>query len=161
MGFCPPLSEGQRKSFTVVLTRYSFHHFLDPASVLAEMVRVCKPGGRVLVADLLLPPAKIEAYDQMERIRDPSHVRVLAASELLGMFTRAGLVDIQQSGYQFELTLERLLQASFPKPGDTERVRAIFEADVGVDNLGIGVHRRDGEIQFAYPISVFVGTKTA
>jgi ubiquinone/menaquinone biosynthesis C-methylase UbiE len=34
-------------SFSLVFTRYSFHHFLDPEAVLAEMVRVCSPGGRV------------------------------------------------------------------------------------------------------------------
>lgn len=147
------------ESFTAVLTRYSFHHFLDPVAVLAEMVRVCQPGGRVLVADLLLPPAKIEAYDCMERIRDPSHVTVLTESELLGMFTRAGLVAIQKSGYLFDLKLRQLLEASFSNPGDAERVRAIFEADVGLDRLGIGVHRKDGEIQFAYPISIVIGTK--
>ncbi len=33
-------------SFTIVITRFSFHHFLDPAAVLREMVRVCAPGGR-------------------------------------------------------------------------------------------------------------------
>lgn len=32
-------------SFSVVVTRYSFHHFLDPQAALHEMIRVCKPGG--------------------------------------------------------------------------------------------------------------------
>ncbi len=32
-------------SFSAVVTRYSFHHFLEPKVVLAEMVRVCRPGG--------------------------------------------------------------------------------------------------------------------
>src|SRR5262245_32717288 len=39
-------------SFSVVVTRYSVHHFLDPRAVLAEMVRVCSPGGRVAVIDV-------------------------------------------------------------------------------------------------------------
>src|SRR5437588_845532 len=39
-------------AFSVVVTRYSFHHFLDPQAVLAEMVRVCVPGGRVAVIDV-------------------------------------------------------------------------------------------------------------
>src|SRR5262245_63066159 len=67
-----PFRAGQ---FDVVLTRYSLHHFPRPAEVVAEMARVCKPSGRVAVADLALPPEKAAAYDGMERLRDPSHVR--------------------------------------------------------------------------------------
>jgi hypothetical protein len=32
-----------------VFTRFSFHHFSDPLTVLKEMVRVCAEGGRVVV----------------------------------------------------------------------------------------------------------------
>ena len=32
-------------TFSVVVSRYAFHHLLDPAAVLGEMVRVCEPGG--------------------------------------------------------------------------------------------------------------------
>ena len=39
-------------SFSVVFTRYSFHHLLDPRAVLAEMVRVAEPGGRVVVVNV-------------------------------------------------------------------------------------------------------------
>jgi len=31
-------------SFSLVITRYTFHHFLDPRAVFAEMVRVCTRG---------------------------------------------------------------------------------------------------------------------
>ena len=30
-------------AFTAVVTRCSFHHFLDPKAVLSEMVRACRP----------------------------------------------------------------------------------------------------------------------
>ena len=44
-------------SFSLVITRYTFHHFLDPRAVFAEMVRVCTRGeGRVLVADVAVLP---------------------------------------------------------------------------------------------------------
>jgi ubiquinone/menaquinone biosynthesis C-methylase UbiE len=36
-------------SFDAVVTRFSFHHLLQPARALAEMVRVYRAGGRVVV----------------------------------------------------------------------------------------------------------------
>ena len=50
-----------------------------PLAVVAEMCRVCKQGGRVAVADVFTSadPAKAEAYNRLERLRDPSHVRAL------------------------------------------------------------------------------------
>ena len=43
-----PFADG---SFTIVATRFSFHHFLDPLQVLREMARVCALGGRIVVVD--------------------------------------------------------------------------------------------------------------
>lgn len=145
--------------FSVVVTRYSLHHFVDPERVLLEMVRVAKPGGRVVVADLVLPPEKSRAYDSMERLRDPSHVRVLSNDELGELMARVGLFDVSRGGYLFELDLRTLLSGSFPEPGNVQQVQELFEQDVGVDRLGIGVHRCGGDIRFAYPIAVAAGRK--
>src|SRR5437762_9440222 len=58
-----PFSDG---SFSLVFTRYSFHHLLDPKAVLAEMVRVCAPGGRVVVVDVFMSnPDQAEAYNRL------------------------------------------------------------------------------------------------
>src|SRR5436190_22609006 len=94
-------------------------------------------------------------------MRDPSHVRVLMEIELLGLMAAVGLVELRTAGYLFELDLEALLQASFPRPGDANRVRELIEADVGMDELGIGARRLGGSVQFAYPIAVVVGIKPA
>ena len=44
-----PYADG---AFDIVVTRFSMHHFLDPIGMLREMVRVCAPGGRVVVVDM-------------------------------------------------------------------------------------------------------------
>jgi ubiquinone/menaquinone biosynthesis C-methylase UbiE len=148
-------------SFSIVLTRYSLHHFLNPGGVLAEMVRVCRPGGRVLVADVVLPPEKAEAYNRMERWRDPSHTRALTYPEMAEVVGASGLINLQTGHYKVEMELEKQLSASFPHPGDADRIRRLFEADLGVDDLGVGAHREGSEIHFAYPILVVVGEKPA
>jgi SAM-dependent methyltransferase len=139
--------------FAAVLIRYSLHHMLDPKQALSEMVRVVRPGGRVVIADIVLPTEHGRAYDDAERLRDPSHVRVLSNVELGRLIADVGLVEVKWTGYLFELELKVLLQRSFPRPGDADRVRDLFEQDVGVNRLGIGLHRHNGEIRLAYPIA--------
>jgi SAM-dependent methyltransferase len=146
-------------SFSVVVSRYSFHHFLDPKAVLAEMVRVCATGGRVAVIDVFTStsPEQAEAYNRVEKLRDPSHVRALALEELTGLCHNAGLLNLKTAFYKLEVELEALLAASFPNPGDADRIRRTFADDLGVDHLGLGATRREGAIHFAFPIVLVVG----
>lgn len=146
-------------SFSVVITRYSFHHFLEPRLVLAEMIRVCRPGGRVLVADVAIPPEKGESYDRLEIMRDPSHTHALTTVEFRGLFSGTGLRGCVQSAYDVEIELEAQLKASFPKSGDRERLREMITGDVGVNSFGINARRSGEAIVYQVPIGVFVGTK--
>jgi ubiquinone/menaquinone biosynthesis C-methylase UbiE len=146
--------------FSLVFTRYSFHHFLEPKAVLAEMVRVCRPGSRVVVVDVFTTsPQQAEAFNAMEKLRDPSHVRALSLKELTALFAEAGLQRIRTQFYKHEFNVEQVLQGSFPNPGDAERVRHLFIDDLGVDRLGLGARQSDGNIQFAYPVVILVGHK--
>jgi SAM-dependent methyltransferase len=150
------------ETFSVVVTRYSFHHFLQPQAVLAEMVRVCAPEGRVAIIDVFTRTSEqAEAYNRVEKLRDPSHVRALSLGELTGLCHGAGLQDLKIAFFKLEMELETLLSASFPNFGDADRIRQIFADDVGVDHLGLGTHRKDGSIHFAFPIVLLVGPKQA
>ena len=77
--------------FSVVVSRYAFHHLLNPDIVLAEMARVCRPGGRILIADGCPPPEKVDAYNHFEKLFDPSHHRALTLEEFLSLINGAGL----------------------------------------------------------------------
>jgi SAM-dependent methyltransferase len=147
-------------SFSLVFTRYSFHHFLDPHAVFSEMVRVCTPGGRVVVVDVFTSsPEQADAYNHMEKLRDPSHVRALSLGELTQLFADGDLQEVKSHFYRHEFELEQVLQGSFPLPGDEDRLRQIFADDVGHNRLKMGVERKDGRIHFAYPIVIVVGRK--
>lgn len=148
-------------SFSLVFTRYSFHHLLDPGAVFDEMVRVCRPGGKVAIVDVFASsPMRREAYDRMERLRDPSHTRTLLLEELTGMFDRAGVQDVRTAFYRLEVELEKLLASSAPDPGDADQVRRILAEDLGSNRLGVDAELRDGSLRFAFPIVIIVGRKT-
>ena len=59
-------------SFDAVVTRCSFHHFTDPEKCLAEMVRVCRPGRRVVVCDVYTTtPEQAREYDRPGEVPRP------------------------------------------------------------------------------------------
>jgi ubiquinone/menaquinone biosynthesis C-methylase UbiE len=158
IGEATPLPFGD-VSFSLVFTRFSFHHLINPLAVLREMMRVCAPGGRVAVVDVALPPDKVDAYNQMEKLRDPSHTRALTINEFGAMLQEVGLQEIRTGYHTVEVELENQIKASFPNPGDDEKIRRILRKDLGRDALGVGAHLRGEEIWFAYPILVLVGRK--
>ena len=145
--------------FSLVITRYSFHHFLEPAKALEEMVRVCKPGGRVLVADVCVADEHSAEYDRMEMMRDDSHVHALTESELTYMFRSSGLTEHKRSGYGLDTEVDHLLESSSTKPGDGEKVREMIISDIGVNRLGINSRFEEEKLMFTFPIAVFTGRK--
>jgi ubiquinone/menaquinone biosynthesis C-methylase UbiE len=146
-------------AFTLVASRFAFHHFLDPGAVLAEMARVCAPGGTVLVIDAAPAPDKAAAFNHMEKVRDPSHARALPEVELRALFARAGLPEPRATGYRLEAELEGLISRSFPNPGDDETLRRIFRDSLADDALGVGARRVGEEIRFGYPVAVLAARK--
>jgi ubiquinone/menaquinone biosynthesis C-methylase UbiE len=146
-------------SFSLVITRYSFHHLLAPERALSELIRVCRPGGRVMVADVAMAADKSEAYDRLELLRDPSHTHALKSEEFAALFQGSGLVDCRQSAYGVDIELEAQMRASFPKPGDEAKVREMITGDIGLDNIGIKARVLDEKVIYTVPIAIYLGRK--
>src|SRR6267142_2258617 len=121
--------------FSIVSSRFVFHHLQDPLAALREMKRVCKPSGRIVVADMAPQPAKAAALNAAELLRDPSHVRAMPLDELCGLFEQACVGTPQVFGYRMEGELEDLMSRSFPNDGDADRVRRIYDDSLTDDAL--------------------------
>jgi SAM-dependent methyltransferase len=148
-------------AFTIVATRFSFHHFLDPLAVLKEMVRVCAPGGRIVVADSCPSEdkAKAAAFNRLELLRDPSHTRALPLSEMKSCFAAAGLGEPSVQFSEIRDVASNLLARSYPNPGDDKKIIAMFRQSASDDSLGIEV-RLDGDaIHYAYPVAIVAATR--
>ncbi len=125
------------------------------------MQRVCKPGGRVVVADMSPAPDKADALNAEERLRDPSHVRAMPRAELRDLFAQAGLAVPRVETYRLEGELEDLLSRSFPNEGDAERVRRIFADSLTNDALDLATRRENGKIYYGFPVALLVAKKAS
>src|SRR5262249_27794305 len=90
-----PFDEAQ---FDGAVTRLAVHHFANPQRALTEMFRVLRPGGTVVIVDVVSSEDVEESNLQnaIERLRDPSHVKMLRATELDACVSSAGFCQLEQ-----------------------------------------------------------------
>jgi len=81
-------------SFDVVGCLRVLHHTRRPELMVAELARMTRPGGTILVADQLasVDPLAAGELNRFERARDPSTTRVLSDGDLRALFDANGLV---------------------------------------------------------------------
>lgn len=81
-------------SFDLVCSARTLHHVPRPELAVAELVRLTRPDGRVLVVDQIAPADPLIALDlnRFERARDPTHTRTLPDVDLRHFFEANGLV---------------------------------------------------------------------
>ncbi len=149
----------ENNNFDIVFTRYSFHHFLDTQKIFDEMIRVCKPNGKIMVVDVALKNEYAIAYNHMERLRDPSHTKALTFDEFNVLFQNKSLSNHKQSFYKVNMELEDQLKASFPNKGDEDKIKEIFKNDIKTNTLGVDTHSKDDKIYFSYPVTIFMADK--
>ena len=89
-GTALPFPDG---SFDLAGTHRTLHHVSRPDRIVAELARVTRPGGHVLVVDQLAPDDADAAavLHTFETVRDPSHARLLTDAELRELFAANGL----------------------------------------------------------------------
>jgi ubiquinone/menaquinone biosynthesis C-methylase UbiE len=87
------------ESFDVVTCRTAAHHFSDVAAAVREIHRVLRPGGSLLLQDILgHDDAQASAFLlEVEKRRDPSHVRSYRAAEWKAFLRAVGLTVIEDS----------------------------------------------------------------
>lgn len=85
-------------SFDLAGTLRTLHHVHRPELVVAELARVTRPGGTVLVVDQLAPadPLDALALDRFERARDPGHERLLSDQDLRQLFEANRLALVRE-----------------------------------------------------------------
>jgi len=136
--------------FDGVVTRLAVHHFADPQRALNEMFRVLRDGATAVIVDVVSSEDARESNLQnaIERLRDPSHIRMLPASELDVCIARAGFRDIEHTTWdksrEFEEWMGIVNDAARAAPIRTA-MRALAEAGC---TAGMGLSIKNDQIVF-------------
>jgi ubiquinone/menaquinone biosynthesis C-methylase UbiE len=138
--------------FDGVVTRLAIHHFAAPQRALAEMFRVLRPDGIAVIVDTVSSEdaEASKLHNAIERLRDPSHVRMLPASELDASVHRAGFRDVAHATWDMNRELEEWL-AIVNDPARVEPLRTvIWTLAAAGRSAGIGLSVENGRVVFVH-----------
>jgi ubiquinone/menaquinone biosynthesis C-methylase UbiE len=155
-----PFSNGE---FDIVVCRFAFHHFEDPGAILSEMCRVCRPSGTVVVEDLFSSEDAERAayYNRVENLRDHSHTRALALSDLIGLMGRAGVEIETVYSDRLIADVDTWLASAQTSAIDADAARRMLEEDGQRDLSGARPFVREGKIYFVQRTVALIGRKLA
>jgi SAM-dependent methyltransferase len=132
--------------FDVVGCLRLLHHVRRPELVVAELARVTRPGGRILLVDQLgdIDPMVSLELDRFERSRDPSHTRLLPDADIRGFLDANDLVVVSNEIEHERRDLEQFLDIAGLEGDERERVRRMAPAPVYEIEVGWYVARKRG-----------------
>jgi ubiquinone/menaquinone biosynthesis C-methylase UbiE len=150
------------ETFDVVVCRQAAHHFPRWEQGIQEWARVLKPGGKLLVVDSVSPeePEFDLFLNEIEILRDPSHVRNHRISEWQSQLIQAGftLQEVQEQGIYLDI------------PSWTQRMRTPSESVAIIEQLlctaspalraRLKIEEKDGVLGFTLPIVLVHSVKT-
>ena len=139
-------------TFDLATCRIAIHHFPQPAPILEELRRVLRPGGRAIICDTLASedPARAALHNRIERIRDPSHVRMLPESELRALIETAGFVVEAARHTSKAREFGEWTSLARTPPEAAAEARALLLEAVDGDAAGIDARLEDGELRFTH-----------
>jgi SAM-dependent methyltransferase len=120
------------------------HHVRRPELAVSELARVTRPGGRILIVDQLgsVDPLRSLELDRFERVRDPSHQRLLPDADIRGYLDANDLVLVAFESEHERVDLEERLELARVPEADRERVRGLAPSSVYDIEVGWYVARK-------------------
>jgi SAM-dependent methyltransferase len=147
-------------SFDLVFCRSALHHFRNPQATVREMARVCRPGGRVVVSDMVAPDPEVrDAYDELHRLIDPSHVKVLLSEEVAELLSlEVGPICGAELSGPFRIPIDQMLTEA----SDAEQVKMTLSREINggaISGFEPRAEPESGHISVAFTSTIVQASK--
>jgi SAM-dependent methyltransferase len=122
------------------------HHVRLPALAVSELARVTRPGGKLFIADQLgsVDPLVSLEMDRFERLRDPTHQRLLPDADIRGFLDANDLVLLSSEVTRESVDLEQRLALAGLDEEERARIRGSAPAQPYEIEVGWYVARKSG-----------------
>jgi ubiquinone/menaquinone biosynthesis C-methylase UbiE len=147
-------------AFDLVTSRLAIHHFSHPPSIVREMARVVKPGGRVVVVDIVSSnvDAHSQEHNRLETLRDPTHVFAYPVLGLIELLEKEGGLVVGKSpndipAFENPMDLSAWMSATNTPPHAAIKIEQSIGSELkGGTKTGMRpyYHDDDGSVHFVH-----------
>ncbi len=148
-------------SFDITFCRLAFHHIPEYEKPFSEMARALRPGGRLVLADLVAPQEDLrQIKEEIEIARDPSHAKTLSREEMLALFEQEHLTVTTCEPAALPVTLDDWLDVTRPSSDICDDIRQKMTAEIaGGEKTGFDPYEKNGRICFDQQLLLLIGEK--
>ncbi len=150
------------RSFDLVVTRYSAHHWLHPERALVEFRRLLKDDGVFIISDIMAREdyAQDTFLQTIELLRDPSHVRDYRVSEWKSMLAAAGFDAEVLLAFDLSLHFATWTRRMATPQQNAEMIKSLFRgaSDDIQRGFALPAQPTDDDFEFVIPGAVIRGT---
>lgn len=149
------------KSFDIVISRLAFHHFPNPKLCFSEMARVLKTGGKLVIIDMEAAEEALRSTeDEIEVLRDPSHMRNLSREEFTEMFRENHLPVVTMDCSELPVSLSAWLALTNTPVKVSDDISKRLNDEIKGNGLtGFKPYQKKGEIYFNQRWLMIIGEK--
>jgi ubiquinone/menaquinone biosynthesis C-methylase UbiE len=138
------------ETFDLYTVRAAPHHFRDVEAFLLEAHRVLRPDRHAVFVDCAPPMPAREVLHEVEKRRDPSHVRAMTVEEWVARLEDAGFEVETATARELEWDFEDWMRnMEVPAPLVAE-LAEVVEGSEGEARRQLHPERRDGKLFHAY-----------
>ena len=148
-------------TFDIVACGPSFHHLSSPRTALGEMERVLRPGGRVVLDEIIASEQTVRGryQDRLQRLRDRSHPGYLRLSQVIAYAGEAGLRVRRVQVHDLPREFNEWLIGGRSTPARIEHIRRLMVGAAEADLSGLRIRLLDDTILFTQQVAWIVAEK--
>ncbi len=137
-------------TFSAVVCRTAFHHMENFADVFREMIRCCRPGGRICIQDILPydNPRVNDFFRTMEKAIDISHWEMLPKQTFVNLYEKNQVKIIRR--FSNEVTLDLIDYQSHAVQSDSNQktIKQLTQAGLKDKEISKYLYIKDEHIVF-------------
>lgn len=149
------------ESFDIVITRLSFHHFMEIWKPFSEMVRVLKKGGKLVIIDMEAAPEKLrDIADKIETMRDPAHVRNISKDEFIKLYNEHKLKINKNETTNISVDLKAWMNLTKTPKHTSDKIYEIMMNELsGYSETGFNPFMKGSDIYYQQRWMLMIGEK--